>query len=222
MKKVMAFALLIVIVLSVTACSSKQDPQPTEPTVTEAVTEAVTETVAVPETEPVTEQQADLSSDAVSTIDTDYVVNVDGLLKVEAEDDYKVRIVDKAIRTGVYSFNAASGEDELVFLIKNYDDKVVRDLVICVLAHDNRNIARAIKSDELVPTTTDKYIVRFSSPVTIQPGASEQVALRTSVGDIVDFNGIVLTCKRDGSDYENVNVPSWYNTAYIGKTAVCD
>ena len=65
-------------------------------------------------------------------------------------------------------------------------------------------------------------LVVSGTPVTIQPGASEQVALRTSVGDIVDFNGIVLTCKRDGSDYENVNVPSWYNTAYIGKTAVCD
>ena len=58
--------------------------------------------------------------------------------------------------------------------------------------------------------------------MTIKPGETTEVALKTTKGGISGVRCIVASYKMDGNEVKNELVEEWYKNAYVGKNTQLD
>lgn len=151
------------------------------------------------------------------------LVDVDALKDIEEKDTFKVKVTKKEIQEDGASGISLAGDDLIVLHITNNDTKAISDVTIYVLAYDEDNIAQKISTGTISIGNNEKYIKAFvTEGVTIKPGETTEVAIRTTKGYISGVRCIVESYKMDGEEIENDMVKDWYNHAYVGKNQELD
>ena len=62
----------------------------------------------------------------------------------------------------------------------------------------------------------------MTNDVTIEPGETTEVAIKTTKGSISGIRCIVDSYKMDGEEIENDLTTDWYKQAYVGKNKELD
>lgn len=166
------------------------------------------------------EKNAD--SDEASSSEGDKV-NVEALKKIEESDTFKVKVTKKEIQEDGASGFSLSGNDLIILHITNNDSKPVSDVSVYVLAYDDNNIAQTISTGTYSFGNGEKYIKGFvTNDVTIEPGETTEVAIKTTKGSISGIRCIVDSYKMDGEEIENDLTTDWYKQVYVGKNKELD
>lgn len=213
MKKVLALLIVSILILLLAACGNNQSANAPEATV--AVTEQET---AATEQVQATQQSTD-STETSSSTDGDKV-NVEALKKIEESDPLKVKVTKKEIQEDAASGFSTAGNDLIILHITNNDSKPVSDVSLYILAYDDNNIAQTITTGTFTASfgNSDRYIKGFTTKdITIEPGETSEVAIKTTKGKISGIRCIVDSYKMDGQEIENKLTTEWYKQAYVGK-----
>lgn len=228
MKKILSFILAAAFAALLVGCANNAPASGTQETkaAESSVAESSKEESKVESKEESKEESSKAeSSKEESEVEKGDPVDVDTLKKIEEDDDCKVKVTKKEIIEDAFSGFSMAGNDAIVLHITNNDSKAVSKVSIDVLAYDSDNCALALQTGTLSYFgNSEKYVKSFvtNDDVTIEPGATEEIALRTTKGRITGVRCIVSSYEIDGKEVKNDNAETWYKSAYIGKSSVLD